>query len=111
MKIINIQPNGTLQFDPYDPNLPSIEVTDEVADALWNGTMVYKDGEIQDISEIIYIDHLRQLRDEECFPIINRGKLWYDNLTAEQLGELQNWYKSWLDVTETRVIPEKLEWL
>ena len=57
------------------------------------------------------LDDLRQQRETECFSIINRGKLWYDNLTEEQLIELQTWYKSWLDVTETKIIPEKPNWI
>ncbi len=54
---------------------------------------------------------LRVLREEECFPIINRGNLWYELLTLEQKLELKNWYQSWLDVTETQVIPVKPTWL
>jgi hypothetical protein len=54
---------------------------------------------------------LKQLRNYECFNIINRGKLWYDSLTNEQFEELQKWYKEWLDVTETKIIPNKPDWL
>lgn len=54
---------------------------------------------------------LRSNREQECFSIINRGKLWYDTLTNEQLEELNKWYKEWLDVTETLVVPNKPEWL
>ena len=57
------------------------------------------------------LHQLRKLRESECFPIINRGKLWYDNLTYEQRAELTDWYFAWLDVTETRVIPRKPSWL
>ena len=57
------------------------------------------------------LDDLRQQRETECFSIINRGKLWYDNLTEEQLSELRIWYNAWLDVTETRVIPEMPSWI
>ena len=55
--------------------------------------------------------NLRNQREVECFPIINRGKLWYDNLTTEQIAELNKWYNAWLDVTETKVIPNKPNWL
>lgn len=55
--------------------------------------------------------NLRNQREVECFPIINRGKLWYDNLTTEQVTELDEWYNAWLDVTETKVIPNKPNWL
>lgn len=57
------------------------------------------------------IDEYRVQREKECFSIINRGKLWYDNLTTNQLQELQNWYYNWLDVTETKRIPNKPDWL
>ena len=33
---------------------------------------------------------LRQLRAEICFSVINRGKLWYERLTSEQIGELNS---------------------
>ena len=56
-------------------------------------------------------EQLRGRRATECFEIINRGVLWYNELTAEQLDELQVWYKAWLDVTETKLIPQKPEWL
>lgn len=57
------------------------------------------------------LEDLRLRREVECFPIINRGKLWYDNLTTEQVTELDEWYNAWLDVTETKVIPNKPNWL
>lgn len=55
--------------------------------------------------------NLRNQREVECFPIINRGKLWYDNLTTKQVTELNEWYNAWLDVTKTKVIPNKPNWL
>lgn len=57
------------------------------------------------------ISYIRDRRAKECFPIINRGKLWYDKLTPEQFNELSIWYQAWLDATETSKIPEKPEWL
>ena len=57
------------------------------------------------------IEELRQKREIECFSIINRGKLWYDTLTPEQLIELDAWYNDWLNVTITLEEPEKLSWL
>lgn len=62
-----------------------------------------------DDSERIHV--LRQLREQECFPIINRGKLWYDSLTFEQIAELKTWYSDWLNVTKTNKIPYKPSWL
>lgn len=54
---------------------------------------------------------LRNIRNDECFSIINRGKLWYDTLTEQQIVELNAWYKAWLDVTKTKEIPVKPSWL
>ena len=54
---------------------------------------------------------LRKERERICFPIINRGKVWYDTLTYEQLAELKKWYHDWLSVTETRRIPITPKWL
>lgn len=56
-------------------------------------------------------EFFREQRETVCFPIINRGKLWYDTLTFEQLGELKSWYWKWLNVTETLEIPIMPEWL
>lgn len=56
-------------------------------------------------------EYLRELREIECFSIINRGKLWYNNLTEEQIEELNEWYSAWLEVTETLVEPTKPEWI
>lgn len=57
------------------------------------------------------IAKLRRRREIECFPIINRGQLWYETLTEKQKTELKNWYSAWLNVTETLIIPDKPEWL
>jgi len=57
------------------------------------------------------LDMLRGYRNEVCFTVINRGKLWYDTLTEEQVEELRLWYNEWLDVTNTKVIPTKPKWL
>ena len=53
----------------------------------------------------------RSRRETECFSVINRGQLWYEGISITQLLELRQWYKNWLNVTETMVIPEKPEWL
>ena len=53
----------------------------------------------------------RQRRETECFSVINRGQLWYEGITIPQLLELRSWYKAWLNVTETLVVPKKPAWL
>lgn len=57
------------------------------------------------------IAYLRNLREEECFSVINRGKFWYNTLTSEQERELNNWYQCWLDVTKNGIIPTRPNWL
>jgi hypothetical protein len=42
--------------------------------------------------ELVRIQYLRNIRYADCFSIINRGLLWYDNLTEAQLQELKIWY-------------------
>ena len=54
---------------------------------------------------------LRRRRETECFSVVNRGQLWYEGVSLTQLLELRQWYKAWLNVTETMVIPEKPAWL
>ena len=68
-------------------------------------------AEIPPPTEEDILNSLRAEREQECFPIINRGILWYNTLTEEQRIELDIWYKDWLNVTETKVIPEKPSWL
>ena len=71
----------------------------------------YQIQEIPAPTEEEKIQELRDLRELECFSVINRGILWYDELTQEQLTELKIWYKSWLDVTKTKTIPNRPAWL
>lgn len=56
-------------------------------------------------------ENLRYRRGQECFPIINRGELWYSRLTEQQRAELDIWYTAWLDVTESLSPPEMPAWL
>ena len=57
------------------------------------------------------LNSLRELREKKCFAIINRGSLWYETLTEEQVAELRAWYAAWLDVTATFKIPKEPKWL
>ncbi len=62
-------------------------------------------------SENLLLDKLRQRREEECFPVVNRGVLWYESLGEERRAELRQWYRAWLDVTLTKTVPDKPAWL
>lgn len=59
----------------------------------------------------IKLSNIRFQRETECFPVINRGELWYAKLTTEQKSELASWYQAWLDAPQTGIIPAKPEWL
>ena len=61
--------------------------------------------------EQVRSEKLRARREAECFPVINRGALWYDKLTEEQRAELSAWYEAWLDAPQTGVAPSKPTWL
>lgn len=54
---------------------------------------------------------LRARRAAECFPIVNRGALWYDKLTPEQRSELSVWYEKWLDAPQTLYAPVAPSWI
>ncbi len=54
---------------------------------------------------------LRQQRETECFPVINRGWMWYSSLNHLQWIELKKWYLGWLNVTETLCAPERPSWM
>lgn len=76
-----------------------------------DGKLVLDEQKLQDLAYDEKIEELRRRREVECFPIINRGKLWYDSLTPYQISELNDWYNAWLKITETLKIPVKPEWL
>lgn len=63
------------------------------------------------LQEEAVLADLRSRRETECFSVINRGQLWYEGVSLTQLLELREWYKAWLNVTETRVVPERPTWL
>ena len=54
---------------------------------------------------------IRNRRETECFPIVNRSILWHKRLTASQKRELEKWYQEWLDAPETGQIPVALSWV
>ena len=57
------------------------------------------------------LNELRERRKVECFEVVNRGEVWYERLSETQKAELESWYQAWLDVTETKVVPEVPAWL
>lgn len=76
-----------------------------------DGALVFDDAQAAEEQAEAAKGAYRKRREVECFPVINRGQLWYDTLSEEQLSELKTWYQAWLDGTNTQTIPEKPEWL
>lgn len=81
---------------------------------------IYSESEMQSVDYLtrkaeydnnIRLSAIRAQRETECFPIINRGALWYDKLTVEQKAELAVWYQQWLDAPETGIMPTIPKWL
>lgn len=108
---------GQLSYQSFPETNDMIEVDDELLKQIgrtkcfdvYNKTII--DYIKPEKSLESKIKTLRAKREKECFPIINRGQLWYANLTTQQYNELQIWYKAWLDVTETLIPPTKPIWL
>ena len=56
------------------------------------------------------LEKLRVRRAKECFTHIDPAGKW-DNYTEDQKSQLRLWRKQWLDVTQTKIIPQKPYWL
>ena len=91
-------------LDDFERNYGSYHLSED-------GVLVKNEDKQKEIEEQTELDELRAQREKACFIYINRGNLWYSKLTTEQNEELDMWYQAWLDVTETKIVPEKPEWL
>ena len=116
MKIVRVNNLGYLEGPSVKDATIEVEVSDEVAleIAHWEASEIWQynfETQIFTLVQTPYVDGLRFARAMECFNIINRGQGWYLALTEEQKAELTDWYKAWLDVTETNTIPNKPAWL
>lgn len=115
MKKVKINQDGFVA-SPYikDANI-EIEVNDELYTSLMI-CQIGKNWKLQD-ENFIMVDILddkviRERRNIECFSVIdNRSPLWYKHLSEERKNELDAWYEAWLVATETKIIPEKPNWL
>lgn len=93
---------------------------DEKIDFSKIGGLVFKDGQVSfdnEKFETRLLEEkkrvLRNKRKEVCFSVVDRNYLWYDEYvnTEERKTELANWYRAWLNVTETMIEPEIPEWI
>lgn len=76
-----------------------------------NGFLVLDMSKLESDQQEEILNDLRHIRETVCFSVINRGKLWYDSLTTEELDELEAWYQAWLDAPQTGVVPNTPLWL
>ena len=90
-------------IDAFEANFTAYRYAD--------GKLIFDESKQATIADETELEELRRLRDDICFPVINRGALWYERLTYIQKEELSAWYQAWLDVTETRKIPTTPEWV
>ena len=96
-------------------NVKVVDFPDKLVEKFYlkKSKFFYINGQIVEASveEQQNIEKLRLQRKTECFSLINRGQLWYDQLSLAQKVELQIWYQAWLNVTQTNIIPTKPSWL
>lgn len=104
-------------FQPTEEEISTAtdQVEDDIALLYLDSPFSYKieNGKfikIKDETEL-RANAIRTRRERECFPIINRGALWYEKLTEEQKTELSAWYEAWLDAPETGTAPTAPVWL
>lgn len=76
-----------------------------------DGKLIYNNDAYEaHVTEELKTEYRRR-RETECFAVVNRGQLWYETISLQQILELRAWYKAWLNVTETMVVPDKPSWL
>lgn len=123
-KIVYFEWQNNIVF--CDPNinindLPTVEIADPPEDWLqnWNfydyipdfNEYVFNEQLKQQEDYLRLVNEIRQKRESQCFSVIDKSQLWYNNLTNKQLEQLNAWYKAWLKAPETQIIPAKPDWL
>lgn len=73
--------------------------------------IIFDEDRAQELRNKYAKDEIREDRVRRCFPIINRGQLWYDTLSENQKSEIREWYQKWLDAPETGIRPEDLDFI
>ena len=103
---------GTPSIEIDEPaNIIDFEINYDSYYLSEDNILVKSDDKQKEIENQRELTNLRHQREKVCFPYINRGVMWYNRLSAEQKDELAVWYQAWLDVTNTKVVPQTPEWL
>lgn len=106
-ELLHEYPNGGKEY------IEVIDVPYQAAKEAWDeyeDIQVYIPYTEEEIAQI-KAEMLRAQRAAQCFPIVNRGALWYEKLTEEQKLELSAWYEAWLDAPATGKVPDAPEWI
>lgn len=101
----NSDGNAISRFALHDvPDIPAQEAYDEYEDILVY--IPYTEEQLEEIEK----EKLRERRRIECFEIYNQNhpEGYY---TKEQIKERDKWYYEWLNVTDTKIIPQRPIWL
>lgn len=115
MRKIKINQDGFVESPYINDALIEMEVEDDKYEKLMS-CRIGKNWRLLNgefiVVDILDNDVIRVRRDVECFSVIdNRSPLWYKHLSEERKNELDAWYEAWLVATETKIIPEKPNWL
>lgn len=115
-KIVLVNNLGYLQSPFFKDATIEIEVSDEEYEKIssFPGCKAWKLNDDNCTFSLVTtpnVEALRFARVFECFNLLNKGNLWYEMLEENKKEELKSWYKAWLDITETGIIPEKPSWL
>lgn len=115
MKEIKINADGFLE----SPYIHDADIAKEVDDETYEKLMSCRIGMNWRLAgdDFVMVDILdegtiRERRQIECFNLVdNRSQLWWSHLSDGRKKELNEWYEAWLKAPETRLIPEKPQWL
>lgn len=112
--------NSLIQYSHISDSI-TIELSDEQFNSHFiqnykayqyiNNQLIFDENYQQKLIEENNKERIRTIREIECFTKIDRSPMWYTSLTTEQIQELEQWYRAWLDAPETLEIPNKPEWL
>ena len=96
----------------------SVEVSDDILSEMdldrlgcyqyTDGHAVLDQAKYESIQYEAETEALRARRETECFAVCDRY-MWYNFLSSTNKAKVKEWYKAWLDVTETRTVPEPPE--
>jgi hypothetical protein len=118
-EVLDVEYINLEKYDVIGTDMSSMEeFVERYPHDITDGAHFYRDDQVvcdEELQHEIQLEQtrtkLRSQRKQKCFPIVNRGVCWYNDLSDQQKEELQNWYHAWLDVTDTLVVPETPSWI